>query len=401
METQPVVDHKTTHFTFDQLEETLIYFSTSVGRFKTEQELVWDIVKNCIARLKYPDCVIYFIDSRTLSLVQVAAHGQKNPRDNQIHQPMSIPLGKGICGTVAMTAQAEIIADTSLDSRYLVDDERRLSEITVPILIEGNVIGVIDCEHPEANFFNHQDLRILSAIASICSISVGKLRAENREEAERLKRAAAERGISKMRLQVLNTQLGPHFLFNSINAIQHFLITDNKRPALSYLNLLSRLIRKFLASLDKDFISVAEETTMLAWYLELQQLRYDRFNYQLTVSPDNAREDARMPPFLSQSLVENFLEVLIPQNAGTSNITVQFLITSDEITVSLLIEAQQGNSFNRRLPEYRQGLTQWSDHIEVYNRIKKYDISYTIEDQMDENDLLIARKVELKMPNLA
>jgi putative methionine-R-sulfoxide reductase with GAF domain len=398
-----VVDKNSVHrLSFEKLEELLLYFSTSIIRLNTEEEIAWDLVKNCIAKLNFSDCGIYFIDKDKKVLVQQAAHGPKNPRDFDIVKPIEIPLGQGITGTVALSGVPEIIHNTEEDPRYIVDDERRLSEITIPIISDGEVIGVIDCEHPERNFFTRQHFRLLTAIASFYGVRISKLRAEKREERERNKLVAAEKGMAKMRLQILNTQLGPHFLFNSINAIQHFLVTNNKKPALNYLSLFSKLIRRFLGSLDKDSISVSDEATMLEWYLQLQQLRYDsRFQYQLSIQPDHIADDAKVPPFIAQSLVENFLEVMIPQNVGTSAISVNFRIEETNVILVLIIEALHGSNFNSRVPEYRKGLAQWSDHIEIYNRIKKFNITYTIEDKWVDDSVFVRKRVELQMPNLA
>jgi putative methionine-R-sulfoxide reductase with GAF domain len=386
----------------EKFEDLLVYFSTSINHLNTEEAIAWDLVKNCIARLNFADCVIYFIDRERNVLIQKAAHGPKNPRHFDIVKPLEIPLGQGICGTVAITGLPEIINDTSKDPRYIVDDEVRFSEITVPIISDGEVTGVIDCEHPVKNFFTKQHSRLLVAIASFYGIRISRLRAERREEKERKKLLAAEKAMAKMRLQVLNTQLGPHFLFNSLNAIQHFLLSDDKKDALNYLSLFSKLIRKFLANLDKDKITVPEETTMLEWYLQLQQLRYQsKFQYELSITPPQRAEESNIPPFLVQSLVENFLEAMIPQNAGTSYIGINFTVHATFVALVLSIEARENSFFNSRVPGYRDGLARWTDHVEVYNKIKRYNITYKIEDKWLDDQLLVSKRVELKIPNLA
>ena len=385
----------------EKVEELLIYFSTSINHIKTEEEIAWDLVKNCIARLNFTDCVIYFVDRKKNVLIQKAAHGPKNPRDYQIIKPLEIPIGQGICGYVAQSGVPEVIHNTAEDARYIVDDEPRLSEITIPIFSDGEVIGIIDCEHPAEKFFTQQHFRLLTAIASFYGIRISKLRAERREEKERNKLVAAEKGMAKMRLQMLNTQLGPHFLFNSINAIQYFLVTDSKKLALNYLSLFSKLIREFLGNLDKDRISVHAEVGMMQKYMQLQRLRYEsRFQYKIEITPPEVADHARIPPFLAQSLVENFLEAMVPQNRGTSHISVTFTIEKSYVIIVLLIEALQGG-FNSRVAGYRQGMVQWSDHVDVYNRIKKYNITYVIEDQWADDQLLVSKRVQLKLPNIA
>ena len=66
---------------------------------------------------------------------------------------------RGHCGSSYATGVAEIVADTSTDKDYVVDDARRASEMVVPILCDGEVIGVIDSEHSLKGFFqpHHQD----------------------------------------------------------------------------------------------------------------------------------------------------------------------------------------------------------------------------------------------------
>jgi putative methionine-R-sulfoxide reductase with GAF domain len=387
---------------FEKLEELLIYFSTSMHHLNTEEEIAWDLAKNCIARLNFADCVIYFIDTKRNVLVQKAAHGPKNPRDYDIARPMDIPLGQGICGTVAVTGVPEVIPNTALDQRYIVDDEPRLSEITVPIHSDGEIIGIIDCEHPQANFFTNRHLKLLNAIASFYGIRISKLRADRRENRERNKLLAAEKGMTKMRLQALNTQLGPHFLFNSLNAIQHFIVSDNKKPALNYLSLFSKLIRQFLQNIERESITVTEEIDMLQMYLQLQQLRYSsRFQYQITVKPEGRGDNTNIPPFLVQSLVENFLEAMISQNQGNSAIALLFVITDEKVTLKLTIDALQNSQFNNHVPEYRKGQTQWSDHVDTYNKIKKYNITYSIEDKWNADSMLVSKTVKLSMPNIA
>ena len=385
----------------EELEEILFYFSTSIHNLNSEEDMAWDVVRNCISKMHFTDCVIYFVDWERKVLVQKAAHGPKNPRDYDIIQPMHIRLGDGISGTVALNGVAEIIPDTTTDPRYIVDDERRLSEISVPIKSDGVVIGVIDCEHEEANFFTRQHLRLLNAIASFFGIRVSKLRAERREERERNRLIAAEKGMAKMRLQVLNTQMSPHFLFNSINAIQHFIITDDKKPALKYLSSFSKLIRQYLGNLDTDSITLSDEVEMLKLYLELQLLRYsERFSYELVIDPPGRVLESYIPPLIVHSLVENFLEAMISQNKGSSAITLDFRIDDSRVMLDMKIEALDSGEFSNHVPEYRNGLATWSDHVETYNRIRKYDIVYSIQDIYREDRTLVGKWVQLSMPNL-
>jgi len=151
-------------------------------------EIAWEITKNTIGLLGFEDCVIYLFDKEKKQLNQIAAYGEKISSDDEILNRISIPLGKGIVGTVAKTGIAEIIPDTSKDKRYIVDDKIRLSEISVPIVAEGEVIGVIDSEHSSKKFFTEDHLKTLQTIASLAATQLkSALSLRLREKAEREK----------------------------------------------------------------------------------------------------------------------------------------------------------------------------------------------------------------------
>ena len=122
------------------------------------QEIASVITHHITTYLKTDDCVIYVVDHKKNVVEQIEAYGNKLNENNEIKNKIEIPLGEGIVGSVAKTGKAELIADTSQDKRYIVDDARRYSEITVPIISEGIVIGVIDSEHFSKAYFNKEQL---------------------------------------------------------------------------------------------------------------------------------------------------------------------------------------------------------------------------------------------------
>lgn len=130
-------------------------------------DICWNIVENIIAQLDFDDCVIYKLENK--ELVQIAAMGNKTKGRRKLEGVLKIPLGAGIVGTVARSGKPLLIEDTSLDGRYIVDDQNRLSELAVPIKIGRKVWGVIDSENPKKNFFTHLHERVLMTIANMLS----------------------------------------------------------------------------------------------------------------------------------------------------------------------------------------------------------------------------------------
>lgn len=355
-------------------EDTLIYFSKSLMGKENEDDILWDVAKNCISKLGFVDCVIYSVNDKENVLVQKAAYGPKNPNDRALYNPVTISIGSGITGNVAKTRKAEIIMDTTKDPRYIVDDDDRLSEICVPIIYENLLYGIIDCEHPEKCFFNKRHLKMLSAIASICAIKIKSVRASQEllEKQEKLLKIREE--MLELKVVALNSQLNPHFLFNSLNAIQYFVTSSNKKLALEYLSTFSRLIRFYLRQLGKDTVSLYNEIDMLHWYLKLQKLRYDDFfDYVISIENESkTHQEAIIPSCIIHTLFENLIERSMFNHKKGQHFKITFKPSEKEIV--LIIQYQEFDSKNSVPPEYRSRILKWQDQIKLLNTVKGYNI---------------------------
>ena len=162
----PSIDSRTRYL------EVLHEFALSQVNLNSLDEILWNVAKTAIAKLGFVDCVIYLIDDDGSTLVQKAAHGPKNPRQQEIYNPITIAVGDGIVGAVAQSGEIEVVSDTRQDSRYIVDDATRLSELAVPIIHDGSVIGVLDSEHPEPGFFTAEHVRLLTTIVSLAATRI-------------------------------------------------------------------------------------------------------------------------------------------------------------------------------------------------------------------------------------
>jgi PAS domain S-box-containing protein len=171
------------------------HFAASLLECDTEDDVVWDLARNCVARLGFVDCVVYLSNAERTVLVQRAALGPKSPDGRTIVNPIRIRWGAGVVGAAAAGALPQLVSDTRLDSRYIVDDQHRLSELAVPIVADGVVLGVIDSEHPEKGFFTLEHQRTVVAIASLCANKLVRVRAlqEIRDLNARLARHVDER----------------------------------------------------------------------------------------------------------------------------------------------------------------------------------------------------------------
>jgi len=175
-------------------------------------EIASKITKEIARYLKTEDCVIYSVNHSDNQVEQIAASGDKVGASGDIINRLKFDIGSGIVGTVAKTGNPELIHDTSKDSRYIIDISRNYSELTVPIIIEGQVIGVIDSEHPKKNHFTNLQLTTVANIARIIAMKIKN--AINLKESERTQRKLLK---SEERLRTLIASLESGILLEDEN----------------------------------------------------------------------------------------------------------------------------------------------------------------------------------------
>lgn len=172
--------------------QALNAFVISLLQQSTVDDFLWTAARSISELLGLEDCVIYLLERG--ALVQVATFGTKNPRGRDIKNPIVIPVGRGIVGTVARTGIAEIVSDTREDARYIFDEFAGRSELTVPIVYQGAVLGVLDSESSTIDHFTVQDLDEFQLIANITASRIASAREERerRRAEDELKEAKEE-----------------------------------------------------------------------------------------------------------------------------------------------------------------------------------------------------------------
>ena len=195
-------------------------------------DISWEIAKQTNKLFGFEDCIIYIVNKEKGILEQIAAFGNKNPKEKEILDKIVIPINEGIVGSVAKKGKAEIINDTSKDPRYVTDYEFRYSEITVPIIINNEVIGVIDSEHSSKNFFTKTHLKTLISIANLAATQFkSAISARLQQEAEEDKKTALKELEGSNIILDNYTHIVSHELkspIRNINTLTNWIKTDYK-----------------------------------------------------------------------------------------------------------------------------------------------------------------------------
>lgn len=202
--------------------------------------------------------------------------------------------------------------------------------------------------------------------------------------------------------KVLRLQMNPHFIFNSLNSIENFIMRNEKRLASDYLNKFARLIRMILDSSRTEVVPIAKDMEALQLYIDLEQLRFNnKFSYKTYIDPALLGGDYRAPSLLIQPYVENaIVHGLAHSDEEDLNLTVTATLEMNKIKYVVQdngVGREKSKSYNRQNKPYHQsmGLKITEDRINIFNREFHGHGAVNIIDLYDEQQLPDGTKVEI------
>ncbi|MEP7106742.1 MAG: two-component regulator propeller domain-containing protein [Ferruginibacter sp.] len=358
-----------------ELERIINYFSSSLIDKNTGEEVLWDVAKNLIGRLGFVDCMIYLWNSDKTKMIQKAGFGPKGSIEEINEQPFDVLPGQGVVGYVMQTREPLLIPDTSKDSRYRPDEMERLSEITVPVIYNNELIGVIDSEHHEKNFYTSQHLQILSTIATLMANKIKSIEAEQLLQRTQIEMYSMNEQLSKAKLEALRAQMNPHFIFNCLTSIDNLIQMDEKEKATLYLSKFAKLIRSILENATNNTVPCWKDIETLKLYLELEALRFDnKFLYRLIIADEILNGDYKVPPLVIQPFVENAIHHgLLNKIEGDKQLTIRVSVVRN--LIHYLIEDNgvgraKANAYKQlnRPSHQSMGMQITTDRINLFNQ---------------------------------
>lgn len=153
-------------------------------------------------------------------------------------------------------------------------------------------------------WWKHPWVIALGSLALLVSGYLGIRKVVQRVRDKEREKARIDRMLTDFHMSALRAQMNPHFIFNCINSIQRFVITNKAEEAYNYLAKFSKLIRLVLTYAEENFITLAQELEVTTLYLELEQLRVqERFTYTINCAVD--ANEVEVPVMMLQPYVEN------------------------------------------------------------------------------------------------
>jgi ligand-binding sensor domain-containing protein len=189
--------------------------------------------------------------------------------------------------------------------------------------------------------------------------------------------------ILMLEQQALQAMMNPHFVFNVMNSIQHYINTQNTSSANKVLTGFAKLIRKNLEICTKSYINLEEEIAYLNLYLSLEKNRFgEKFVYSIHVDREIDREETRIPSMLLQPYIENAIwHGIMPIEEG-GKLEINIVQKDEDYLWIKIVDDGVGikNSLaNKKSPHVSKGMSLTQERINLLNKIEAKAIQLFVE----------------------
>jgi len=221
---------------------------------------------------------------------------------------------------------------------------------------------------------------------------------------EESQKTEVNKKMAELEMQALRAQMNPHFIFNSLNSINRFIMKNESESASAYLSKFSKLIRLILNRSTAALVTLESELDTLSLYLELESLRFSgRFTFAIQV--DSAIETAytEIPPMLIQPYVENAIWHGLMQKEAGGNI----LISIEQQGKQLICTVEDNGVGRRRAAELKsksathtksRGMQITADRLKLSQTLYGQQPTVRIHDLVDTQGEPAGTRVVLTIP---
>lgn len=218
------------------------------------------------------------------------------------------------------------------------------------------------------------------------------------------KKKAFENELTNAKLMGLKAQMNPHFLFNSLNSIQHLIAFNKNDEAFQYVLTFSNLVRKILNSSENNYTLVSQEISLIQDYLEMENLRFQNDFYFNITCPENLKQK-KIPSMLIQPFVENSIKHGLLAKKGKKKVEVHFYEEDGSYLRCEIIDNGIGfkqSKANQSSEPYIRGsqltFKNAADRLQLLAPNKKQNLALNYTDVKDENGQCIGARVIIHIP---
>ena len=201
------------------------------------------------------------------------------------------------------------------------------------------------------------------------------------------------RQLAETKMQALRSQMNPHFVFNSLNSINHFILSHDTDNASNYLTKFSRLIRLILDNSRNEWGFLDNEIKALELYIQLEAVRFDNaFKYIINVDENVSVATIQIPPLIIQPYVENAIwHGLLHKQDGEAKLQINIWMEGEMLHIKIAdngVGRAKATAIksNKTLLHKSHGMKITSERLDIANNLYKVNAQVKIEDLKDEED---------------
>jgi len=216
-----------------------------------------------------------------------------------------------------------------------------------------------------------------------------------------------EKKLLTLEQSMLRSQMNPHFLFNSLNSIKLYIINNEKKNAVHYLNKFSKLVRKILEASSLKEISLAEELETVELYMNIENIRFsNEINFQTKIAPNIDIHTAKIPSLVLQPFLENSLWHGLSSKEGPKNIWLEISRESDQFIQISISDNGVGRAVAERIREGKVlkrksvGIDITKERLANFSRDYQNSFEIEIVDLYDDNQQSSGTKIILHIPTI-
>lgn len=202
-----------------------------------------------------------------------------------------------------------------------------------------------------------------------------------------------EKKLLTLEQTMLRSQMNPHFLFNSLNSIKLYIINNEKKNAVYYLNKFSKLIRKILEASSLKEISLADELETVELYMNIENIRFsNEINFTIDIDDDINTNNIKIPSLILQPFLENALWHGLSTKEGEKRINLKISKESDYFTKISIIDNGVGRVVSEKINKSKL-LKRKSVGIDITKeRLTNFSKDYQNSFEVEIKDLYDAKK---------
>lgn len=210
--------------------------------------------------------------------------------------------------------------------------------------------------------------------------------------------------INRYHQDALANQMNPHFLFNSLNTLQRYILENDKLASSRYLSKFSNLMRTMLSNAQHQRISLENEIEALTLYIEVEVARFkDRFTFELQCDPEIDLVKTTIPVFFIQPLVENAIKHGLMNKPDHGKLTIRIYKRNKTLYCEVLdngvgrIEAQK---IANKLDKQSLGVSIIQKRISLINKSTNEAMRLEYEDLLTPQNQGAGTRATLIFPNI-